>query len=115
MRSEPGAPRLPFQEVVACPYVVLCICVHDISKEMGAFYFAGPDAIYSVDGTIPLVFTPEEFDKHFGFDQSGVTGCCVMRQGDMLLRNPLVWHAGTPNCSSVTRYLPGCQFEASRN
>ena len=115
VRSEPGAPRLPFQEVVACPFVVLSICVHDISKEMGAFYFVGLDAMYSVDGSIPPVFTPEEFDTHFGFDQSGVTGCCVMRRGDMLLRNPLVWHAGTPNCSGVTRYLPGCIFEASRN
>ena len=55
---------------------------------MGAFYCAGLDAVYSVDESIPPLFTPKEFDEHFGFYQSGVTGCCVMRQGDMLLKEP---------------------------
>jgi hypothetical protein len=109
--SAPGAPRLPREEVDACAYLVLSICVHDISEEMGAFYFAGLEAMYSVDDTIPSLFTPEAFDEYFGFHQdSGVTGSCVMRKGDMLLRNPLVWHAGTPNRSSATRYLPACIF-----
>ena len=112
--STPGAHRLPREEVDACPYLVLSICVHDVPKEMGAFYFAGLEAMYSVDtvDTIPPLFTPEAFDEHFGFGQT-VTGSCVMRKGDMLLRNPLVWHAGTPNCTSATRYLPACIFFAA--
>ena len=109
--SVPGALRLPREEVDACPYLVLSICVHDIPKDMGAFYFAGLDAMYGVDDTIPALYTPEAFDEHFGFEQ-GVTGSCVMKKGDMFLRNPLVWHAGTPNLSSTTRYLPACIFTA---
>lgn len=107
--SVPGALRLPREEVDACPYLVLSICVHDIHKDMAPFYFAGLDAMYGVDGSIPALYTPEAFDEHFGFEQ-GVTGSCVMKKGDMFLRNPLVWHAGTPNLSSTTRYFPACIF-----
>ncbi len=110
VRSVTGASRIPMQECAICPYLVLSICVHDISKEMGAFYFSGIHAMYSVDDTIPSLYTPQEFDEHFGFDHARVTGCCVMRPGDMLLRNPLVWHAGTPNCTNARRYLPACIF-----
>lgn len=37
---------------------------------------------------------------------------CPMRPGDVLLRDMRVWHGGTPNRGSATRFLPSAEFLA---
>ena len=67
---------------------MLSIAVHDVSREGGAFYFAGLQGMYSCESdTPPALYHPDEFDKFFAFE--ACTGSVNMHAGDMLLWDPL--------------------------
>jgi len=39
---------------------------------------------------------------------------CTMKRGDIIVRDPSVWHKGTRNTTSMTRFLPGLVLDAGR-
>ena len=79
----------------------------DIGPHNGALYFAGRHAMNNAPFVIPpAIFEPVEIDSALGL----TSGFVLMKRGDVFLRDPRIWHCGTPNSSPEDRLLPGAVF-----
>ena len=89
-----------------CNWAVCSLAVHEVTVEQAPLLFYGWDAMRHHCNPTP----PKR-----GEDLSvPPTDCRVpMQRGDIFLRNPKVWHAGSGNCTDQIRYLPGIVFERS--
>ena len=106
VHSDCGTPRSR-SEVINTPWMAMSIAVHDIDRDNAPLSFWGLDSMDEYYQTDRWPETSEEV----GLDFDDTLVC--MARGEMLLRNPLVWHCGTRNLSGKTRYLPAVQFKAS--
>jgi hypothetical protein len=86
-----------------CQYMVASIAVHKVDSQNAPLFFAGKQAMMSHFSN-----APPECCSDLGIE----AGKCLvhMEPGDILIRDPRVWHCGTPNYTDTTRYLPGIQF-----
>ena len=89
-----------------CPWAVASIAVHDIDENMAPLLFYGWEAMYQHSESTP----PESGDVLLSRSDAAVT----MRRGDILIRNPKVWHAGSANLGNHVRYLPGMVFDCTK-
>jgi len=79
----------------------------DIGPHNGALYFAGRHAMNDAPFVIPpAIWYPAEIDSALGL----ASGIVMMKRGDVLLRDPRIWHCGTANSSPEDRFLPGAVF-----
>ena len=106
VHSDGGRPRSR-SEVINTPWTVMSIAVLDVDHDNAPLSFWGLDSMDAYYGTDRLPQTRAEA----GIDFEDTLIC--MRRGEILLRNPLVWHCGTRNLAGKTRYLPGVQFKAA--
>jgi hypothetical protein len=88
-------------------WLVASWAVHDIGENQGPLYFVGKQAMNSFPHELPPTGFQHEADWNAVVGGSKVT----METGDVLVRDPRVWHAGTPNTTSEDRYLPGAIFK----
>lgn len=92
------------------PWMTMSIAVHDIGLTNAPLSFWGIDSMrgyYDKELAVPSACA----EVGLNFEETLV---CVSR-GDILVRNPLVWHCGTGNQGGLTRYLPAIQWEACDN
>jgi hypothetical protein len=89
-------------------WLVVSIAVHEIDRHNAPLCFVGIDAMMEHDSSFPprdvtALCPPLDHDS-----------CAlVMSPGDIFIRDPRVWHCGTPNTTGCTRYLPGCVLKGS--
>ena len=102
-------------DLIVPDWVALSLCVEPTSRALGngPFYFVGKEAMYRTASAWPLQATEnsvESLDALYGLD----SGCLDMMPGDILVRNPLVWHCGTINVTGKSTYLPGLVWKVHR-
>ena len=88
-------------------WVVASWAVHDIGENQGPLYFVGKNAMKNFPNELPPTSFQHEADWNAVVGGSKVK----MEKGDVLVRDPRVWHAGTPNTTAEDRYLPGAIFK----
>ena len=116
VHSDGGPPnKVPSADLIVPDWVALSVCVEPTSRALGngPFYFVGREAMYRTASKKPLQTkdnSVESLDAMYGLD----SGCVDMMPGDLLVRNPLVWHSGTINVTGKPRYLPGLVWKVKR-
>ena len=88
------------------PWAVCSLAVHNITVDQAPLMFYGWEAMYQHYNATP----PER-----GEDLCAPPADCrvPMQRGDIFIRNPKVWHAGSANCTDRVRYLPAMIVESS--
>ena len=87
------------------PWMAMSIAVYDIGLTNAPLSFWGID---SMRGHYDKAVPSARAEVGLNFEETLV----CMSRGDILVRNPLVWHCGTGNQGGLTRYLPAIQWEA---
>ena len=89
-----------------CDWAVCSLAVHEVTNEQAPLLFYGWEAM-----RLHCKSTPPKRGEDLSVPP---VDCRVpMKRGDIFLRNPKVWHAGSGNCTDCVRYLPAIIFERS--
>ena len=86
------------------PWVVCSFAVHDISFDQAPLLSYGWEAMR-------LHCNPTPPKRGEDLSVPPADSRVSMLRGDILIRNPKVWHAGSGNCTDRVRYLPGMVLE----
>ena len=81
------------------PYLVISIAVHDIDELQAPLLFVGRQTMMQHERAEPPDYQTEPSHWH--------QRVLPMKRGQVFVRDPRVWHAGTPNCTDKDRFLPG--------
>ena len=93
-------------ELDACEWLVCSIAVHDVSLSNAPLCFVGKQNMLADSHDEAPCLVSE-------LDHPPSCPYIDMRKGDVFIRNPLVWHCGTPNYSDSMRFLPALVFHMS--
>ena len=86
------------------PWLVASIAVHDITVDQAPLLFVGRQTMMQHESPFPPALGSEPPEWHSRVQP--------MRRGQVFLRDPRVWHAGTPNSSDRVRILPAFSMVA---
>ena len=90
-----------------CQWIVASFAVHNISYDDAPLMFVPRRAMFEWYEDAPPTEAAQVAELLRRLEDPFV----CMLQGEVFLRDPRVWHAGTPNRSTKTCYLPGCIYE----
>ena len=89
-------------------WLVASVAVHDIERYQAPMWICSWETMMSWKDDVPPT-EPADVDR---LTQAGKY--CTMHKGDLLLRDPRVWHKGTANKTRMIRFLPGLVLDVRR-
>ena len=88
-------------------YAVISIAVHDIAEAQAPMSFVGKQAMMAHCSIFPPATASD-------VDNSPHNFLLTMSRGEIFIRDPRVWHNGTPNFTDDDRFLPGAILQHRR-
>ena len=95
-----------------CEWIVASWALRPITDDEGPLYIVGKKGMEKAPFESPpkCLVNVELTDKLLELEGGGKV---LLKKGEIILRDPRVWHAGTPNLSQQDRHLPAAIFSCA--
>ena len=95
-----------------CEWIVASWALRPITDDEGPLYIVGKKGMEKAPFESPpkCLVNVELTDKLLELEGGGKV---LLKKGEIILRDPRVWHAGTPNLSQQDRHLPAAIFSSA--
>ncbi len=98
-----GYRERPAPHDVYSPHAVASVAIHDVPITNAPLMFLGKEAMMAHHSNAP----PAQWSDIKEVRGQESNFFVTMKKGDVLIRDPRVWHAGSPNVGTSIRFLPG--------